>query len=186
MINYIKKPDNSRKKNLAIVRAGNKSLHRQYFYQNEKSRDWDRMIFSYEDLDDIDYQHCEFIVQGGMSKWTDFSNLLTNNFFDEYPYEYILVSDDDILPVEEDALNRLFAYTKQFNLHISQPALSHDSFASWRVTYFSPAFHVRYTNFVEVMCPVFSRHALDIIKPDVSIAVSGWGLDLILCLRKCS
>lgn len=179
MIDYIKKIDYKRKNNLVIVRAGNNSLHKQYFYQYEESRDWDRMIFSYECLDDIDYQHCEFIIKGGLSKWTDFSDLLMNNFFDQYPYEYVWVSDDDILPVEEDALNRLFSYAKKFKLQISQPALSHDSFASWRITYFSPAFHVRYTNFVEVMCPVFSQHALEIIRPDVSVAISGCGLDLI-------
>ena len=183
-MNFIKKANKKNKASLVIVRAGNKSLHSQYLYQDDNiSRTWDRLMLAYEDIEEIDLKKAEFIIKGKLSKWTDFSDLIKGGFFEEFRYDYIALLDDDILPVGENALDILFSRAREFNFQICQPSLSHDSFSSWRVTYCCPSFHARFTNFVECMCPVFSLSSLSVIKDDVAEAVSGWGLDLIFSER---
>jgi hypothetical protein len=167
------------KKNLVIVRAGSASLHKDYFHHDYPERSWDRMILTYVEPTQEDLNFCEFVVQGGLSKWTDLSDLLELGFFEEYSYEYIMIMDDDLLPNRASDFDILFNYAKAFNFSVCQPALSHDSFHSWEVTLRSPAFHVRYTNFVECMAPIFSKSGLYKLKPEIQIAISGCGLDLI-------
>jgi hypothetical protein len=38
---------------------------------------------------------------------------------------------------------------------------------------------MRFTNFVEIMCPCFSRHALELCRPYFRENRSGWGLDFL-------
>jgi hypothetical protein len=179
-MNFIKKSSKKINPNLVIVRAGAGSLHHEYFYPPEESpRNWDRMIFSYEDVKNIDHLKAEFIIKGGLSKWTDLADLLKNNFFEEYSYDHIMITDDDVLPVGDESINLLFTRAKEFNFQICQPSLTHESSCYWRINYHCPAFHVRFTNFVECMSPVFSRSALGKLKLDIEHSVSGCGLDLI-------
>lgn len=176
-IEFLKKSKRVSNKNLVIVRAGSDSLHRKYFDIME--RNWDRMIICYEEPNPFDFDNSEFVLKGGLSKWTDLSDLILLNFFDEFHYEYILVSDDDLIPSRADSVNFLFMKALEYNLDISQPSLTHDSYYTWLITIQSPGFHVRYTNFVECMCPVFSKKALLLAKNEIKLAVSGCGLDLI-------
>lgn len=178
-LNFIKSIDFRKNKNLVIVRSGLSSLHGQYFYDNSIPREWDRMILSYVDPVVRDIDECDFVVEGGLSKWTDFNDLLDMGFFSKYDYDYIMLADDDVVPFDLNSVNILFDRAKMFNLEICQPALTHDSYYSWVITLQSPAFHMRYTNFVECMCPVFSKNSLDIIKPVIATAVSGYGVDII-------
>lgn len=178
-IHFLKSIDSSKNKNLVIVRAGAESLHKHYFYEDTNQRSWDRMVLSYTAPTELDLNNCEFVVQGGLSKWTDCSELLGMDFFSKLGYEYVLLVDDDLVPSDHDAINILFERAKQFGFEVCQPSLTHDSYYSWVVTLQSPAFHARYTNFVECMCPVFSRNFLTGAQQEIGKAVSGCGLDLI-------
>lgn len=176
---FKKKSDLQSRKNLVIVRAGPASLHKNYFHHDYAERSWDRMILTYVDTDPDDLNFCEFLVQGGMSKWTDLSDLLKLGFFEEFNYDYIMIMDDDLLPNRASDFDVLFNYAKTFNFSVCQPSLSHDSFYSWEITLRSPSFHVRYTNFVECMAPIFSKSGLYKLQSEIDISISGCGLDLI-------
>ncbi len=178
-IKFLKNLDSQPKKNLVIVRAGLSSLHNQYFYESFEKKSWDRMILSYVEPNPLDLEKSEYVVQGGLTKWTDFSELINIGFFSNSGYEYILLADDDVVPSNSKTINLLFDIAKKFSFEICQPALTHDSYHSWYVTLQSPAFHLRYTNFVECMCPVFSANSIKILEKEIAIAKSGCGLDLI-------
>jgi hypothetical protein len=90
-------------------------------------------------------------------------------------YEYVWMPDDDIA-ADSACVHRLFSLAAEYELAVCQPAVGQGdvSFKSLRA---SPAYLLRYSRFVEIMCPVFSRAALQRVLPTFKLNVSGWGLD---------
>ena len=93
-------------------------------------------------------------------------------------YEAFAFIDDD-LPFTTAELNCLFVAGMAWNLQLYQPALTKDSACSHphlmemvdRYPYY------RRVPFVEVMCPFFSRAALEKCLWSFELNQSGWGLD---------
>jgi hypothetical protein len=92
-------------------------------------------------------------------------------------YDYLWCPDCDIRATTAQ-VNRLFEICAQHQLHLAQPAI-----AAGEVTYQflrpRPDVLLRYTPFVEVMCPVFSREGFWRVKSTFLETRSGWGLDLL-------
>ena len=176
---FLKKIPHKKNQNLVIIRCGANSLHNEFLYKGNNDESWDKMLLSYIPPSETDLNLSDYVVKGGLSKWTDINDLLNEKFFDEYKYEYVMIADDDILPTKENDINHIFEYARKFNFDICQPSLTHDSFCYWDITLRSPSFHVRFTNFVECMMPVFSLSSLKKLRFEISQAVSGCGLDLI-------
>ena len=80
-------------------------------------------------------------------------------------YELFFFPDDDLDFTTEDA-SRLFEICKAQDLMLAQPALDATSMVSFEITRAVPGSFLRYTNFVEVMCPVFI--ASTTLTPNVS------------------
>ena len=99
-------------------------------------------------------------------------------------YDAFWFPDDD-LAIQTPDINRMFALFHGFELSLAQPALTHDSYYSWRVLLQEPDNVLRMINFVEVMAPIFSRAALHTCLSSFTASPSGWGLDRIwpaLCM----
>jgi hypothetical protein len=95
-------------------------------------------------------------------------------------YDYFWMPDDDIelCPPE---INKLFDKARTLNLSLSQPSIekSDTSFPSWEVFIHRESMDFIATNFVEIMCPLFSRDALGKCLDTFRKSQSGWGLDLV-------
>jgi hypothetical protein len=91
-------------------------------------------------------------------------------------YERIWCPDDDIA-LGTLAINRMFSVVEQYGLQLAQPAIAAGdvSFQSFRP---KAGAVLRYSPFVEVMCPVFTREAFFRVRPTFRASRSGWGLDL--------
>jgi hypothetical protein len=91
-------------------------------------------------------------------------------------YERIWCPDDDIA-LDTLSINRMFSLMEQHRLQLAQPAIATGdvSFRSFRPR---PGALLRFTPFVEVMCPVFTREAFFRVRPSFLASRSGWGLDL--------
>ncbi len=94
-------------------------------------------------------------------------------------YRAVALFDDDIRVSTAD-LNRLFAVGDVFKLRLWQPALGEGSRATWPVTRRADGSLIRMTDFVEIMCPIFSREGLRTCLPTFTENVSGWSLDTVL------
>jgi hypothetical protein len=70
----------------------------------------------------------------------------------------------------------LFALTREYQLAIAQPAIATGD-TSYRVVRQHPGLLLRYAQFVEVMCPVLSRAALELVRPTLTANKSAWGVD---------
>ncbi len=91
-------------------------------------------------------------------------------------YEAILVMDDDIL-IRAAQINRLFKIRKKYDLWILQPAFEPKGKISHRITRVNPYTLLRYTNFVEVTCPLFRQDKLERFMKTYDPVLLGWGVD---------
>ena len=95
-------------------------------------------------------------------------------------YDYFWMPDEDVDLVSAD-INKMFEMMDAHNIDLAQPSIlkASDSFPSWpRFIHFDTGAAVIPTDFVEVMCPVFSRYALKQCIDTFPRSLSGWGLDL--------
>ncbi len=143
-------------------------------------KDFDYLIFVYDQTDfkeDI-FKHCRFIREKGY-KWQFMKKYLTPTFCESY--DFVFVWDDDI-DIEGFSYKNFLNIMMRNNLEVAQPALSPKSYYSHKITLQNPKYNIgRYTDFVEIMVPVFTKEAWKkfwfMIEPDYNFW--GWGYDLI-------
>lgn len=106
------------------------------------------------------------------AKFQCLHNNLIRNIVLEYDYIYLL--DDDI-EITSDQINELFRIAEKEDLQICQPA----TYNTGCPHLFEPqGSYIRYTNFVEMMQPLFKREALDKCIESVLLTNSSWGADV--------
>ncbi len=95
-------------------------------------------------------------------------------------YDYFFMPDEDIY-ISCDDINRLFLETEKRKLDLACPSIENSdiSFPSWSLFEHRDGIDITYTNFVEVMCPVFSKRAFDLCLNTFNKSQSGWGIDLV-------
>jgi len=91
-------------------------------------------------------------------------------------YEAILVLDDDIL-INSSKINKLFKIREEYDLWILQPSFEHIGKISHKITKVNPFTLLRYTNFVEMNCPLFSTNKLFDFLNVFDPTLAGWGTD---------
>jgi hypothetical protein len=111
---------------VVIVRAGPNSLHRDWLVGAERT--WDLVVSwfgdaPYEPVDD------EVVLNAKGGKWDVLHAQLTAAPELVAGYDYVWIPDDDI-EADAERVNRLFEIAAQYQLEISQPALSADSYFS--------------------------------------------------------
>lgn len=93
-------------------------------------------------------------------------------------YDWIWMPDYDV-HLKKDEIERMFKIAQDYNLNICQPSLTHDSYHSFPLVLNDPKKFIRYTNYVEVMCPLFKTEALKKVLWTFTLTYSGWAQDLI-------
>jgi hypothetical protein len=163
-------------RNLVVVRAGNQSLHPGWT-QDLATRDWDLVVSYFGDDPTLYRSAAERRID---DKGQKLEGLIA--LFAREPawreYDYIWLPDDD-LATDQAAISELFRTMAHEDLAIAQPSLSWASYFSYGITLHHPSFALRYTDFVEVMAPAFSRAALETCLPTFSENLSGWGLGFV-------
>lgn len=163
-------------KNLIIVCAGNDSLHLKW---SKNTNCFDLVVLYYGDCD-LTFNNFKskstncFKVKG--HKWHLISNYITNNLNKMFEYEYIWFPDDDLLTNSID-ISTLFNVCKKYNLLMGSPALS--GYVSHEIHKPQKNTLLRFTDFVEVICPVM--HIDSVLKLHFSFTLneSAWGLDFL-------
>ncbi len=112
-------------------------------------------------------------------KGSKFQNL--HNAYQAWPdlmraYEAVLVMDDDIL-IGGEEIARLFELRRELDLWLLQPAFSPWGKISHPVTRVVRTARLRYTNFVEMACPLFREDKLRAFIRVYDPVLVGWGVD---------
>jgi hypothetical protein len=162
-------------RNLVLVRAGRNSLHPKWVKGNGIAN-FDLLVVSYEA--DAPVEGTSIPVHHFPGRKIEGYNALFSCRQDLLEmYDYIAFFDDDLEIAKAD-INRLFEIGRKYKLDLFQPSLSWDSYFSYAATLTSGKFTLRYTNVVEMMCPVFSvpylRRALPLFGLGYEL-----GIDLI-------
>lgn len=156
------------KKYLVISAVGDESLHRHWC----QSKNYDTLLIYYGD--GVGYKHhSKYYKEAKGPKFH-----LIKQALEEIPelqyYTYIWMPDDDVY-LDSKEVFRLFEINTEFNLSISQPSI---------MGWYGPTAPLaeagtllRYTNWVEIMCPCMSRKALKVCLPTFDENKTGWSID---------
>lgn len=160
----------TQKENLVISTVGDQSLHR-YWIPSANSN-YDLGLIYYGDGEGYPDDTPLFIKRKGPKYH------LLHDIIEEYPevlnYKYIWMPDDDIaLPASE--IHRFFEINKRYNLWISQPSIM--GWYGLDVTLHHKDCFMRFTNYVEIMCPCLESDALRKCLPTFKENKTGWGID---------
>ncbi len=178
--NFFDRTGGRKRENLVILRAGSTSLHGEWARDlADVDRNWDLCISWYDDADpDPNEDGVDYVtIQRDVRKFAAFHQIFATRP-DFWDYRQIWLPDDDLM-VTRTAINRLFEICRRNRIELAQPALDEASHLTYPITKRDPRFAMRFTNFVEVMCPVFSRDALATCIDGFRSTVSSWGLDAI-------
>lgn len=162
-------------RNLIVLRAGNASLHRAWI---AGVPDFDLFISYYGNTPGRFRDDGDFYEERTGPKWSCIAELLEAHTDLLNDYDAFWFPDDD-LSVDTDTLNRMFAFFHAFDLSLAQPALTRNSYCTWKTLLQDPGCHLRFVGFVEVMAPIFSGAALRVCRATFSESRSGWGLDWV-------
>ena len=164
-------------RNLVIAPAGGRSLHREWM-GTPGVRSYDVWLNCYESGTRFDGDPVRILDARGTLKWQGMTRLLAEHGDEVLAYDAVWFPDDDV-SIAAAEVDRLFQAFHALDLWLAQPALGDGSYYSHPITLANGSFTARYTNFVEVMAPIFSRSALRACGPSFGGSVSGWGLDRV-------
>ena len=91
-------------------------------------------------------------------------------------YSAILVMDDDLL-ISGTSISSLFEVRERYDLWALQPAFDPRGKISWPITRVNPYTRLRFTNFIEMACPLFRKDKLDAFMAVYDPDLVGWGCD---------
>jgi len=171
------------KKFLVVVRAGAGSLHPSWL-KGSAQRSWDLLVHSFApECPWTNEEGVEIVrsegLEGAAPKFQAIHLLYQKRKSQFHAYDYIFLADDD-LAADVETVNKIFLLCEHYRLELAQPALTADSYASnWPITMENNSFLLRYTNFAEIMAPVFSRPFFERCAPTFCENVSGYGIELI-------
>jgi hypothetical protein len=165
-----------RRKNLVVLRAGDGSLHPQWLAGPQ--RDFDLFVSYYGKVEGRHRDSADLWEHRPGPKWSCIADLMAAHPGLVEQYDAFWFPDDD-LAADTDTLNRMFALFQGFGLKLAQPALTRDSYFSWRQLLQRDEFVLRHVAFVEVMAPLFTRSSLQLCLPSFGSSRSGWGLDWV-------
>ena len=150
------------KKYLLIVRSGPNSLHTEWEDETTYRKNFDLLSLDYfkrespnrKNANSSDFsEHIPGPKVHGLFHW------LNNNPAAFETYKYIGFFDDDIRTNHQN-ISRLFSYIELLDLQIAQPALTPESNYSLVITRQHESFLHRWSNWIEIMCPIFRSDVL--------------------------
>lgn len=164
---------NRKNDNLVFSSVGNYSFHKNW---HDKKVNFDLMLVNYSNSNPGFKNDADYYFEHKGSKFQNF-HYVFNNYKDVLDkYEQFFIVDDDI-KISSSGISALFDIHKKFNLSISQPAFSRRSKISHDITLVNPSYYMRYTNFIELTCPLFSKNSIYKFMEIYNPKLFGYGID---------
>lgn len=142
------------------------------------ARGWDLAFSVYDGTELTPADRVDLVHRYIGGKWDGIHAFFAANPERLAQHDLFWLVDDDI-EVSGQQADALFAYVRSHGFELAQPALTHDSYYSHRLTLQCPGFRHRHTNFVELMLPVVQRHLLERVLPLCLGTRSGLGIDWV-------
>lgn len=167
-------------KNLVVMPFGRKSL-RSDWLTDTRGRDFDVVLLCYHDMPGDPHVSHPALTSYQLNdfKWWMIADLFEGaapGLLAQYDNFYFI--DDDI-ETDKQSINFLFDCFARSPFGLAQPALTRDSFKSWKALRTRRCSGQRYLSTVELMCPLMKRDVLEALMPTFKLTKSGWGVDLL-------
>lgn len=162
---------------LIIARVGDNSLHQGWLEPRDQIN-FDLCISYYGDEPDRYKEDSDFYFARKGPKWPIIKEIVDLLGDKIKQYDAVWVPDDD-LKTNANTIHQMFETFVEQKLELAQPALTRDSYYSHSITLQKSDYLLRYSPFVEIMAPIFSRNFLHVCSKTFDINQSGWGIDLI-------
>ncbi len=164
------------RRNLIISPIGDTSVHASWLSQPEL-RSFDLFLIYYGQREDFGRAEATHYLRRKGFKWELIDHVCREHADLLDRYENIWCPDNDIR-VDTRGANQLFELFERYSLKLAQPAIAAGE-VSYETLRQRPAVVLRYSPYVEVMCPLFTRDALGRCQPTFLECRSGWGLDWV-------
>ncbi|WP_053433332.1 DUF707 domain-containing protein [Sporosarcina globispora] len=165
------------KRFLVMARVGDTSLHKEWLQPNG-CKNFDLFLEYYGNGSNDFRNDCDFYSEGKDTKWPRLYRIIEEYGEHIFNYDAVWIPDDDI-STDYSTINQMLEIFMHYDLLLAQPALTKDSFYSHKITKRKRGCLLRYTQFAEVMAPIFSREALQLCWKSFVKSRSGWGLDSV-------
>jgi hypothetical protein len=162
---------------LIVVRADHDSRHPDWL-RGSTERNFDLFVSYFGEEPNSFHEHADIYEAHPGMKWPRLYELFRGRRDWFLSYDACCFADDD-LSSNARTLNAMFDLFAEFQLWMAQPALGPGSSVSVPLTAQVRAARLRFTNYVDVMCPIFSKATLARVAPTFNQSVSGWGLDYL-------
>lgn len=162
--------------NLIISPVGDNSLHNNWIGNNIN---FDLILLYYGDNESVAQSythHTPYVYMAKGEKYHLLKSFISNNLDFISKYDYTWLPDDDVDISPED-INKLFNMAREYQLSISQPAM--EGHVSHEITKPVKDSILRYTNFVEVLAPLFDKETLLKVYDTFNLNYSSWGYDYL-------
>jgi hypothetical protein len=166
------RPDETTRPYLVFIRLG--ISHR--LALDDAQRNFDIALNCYGSPDESVRGNCEYLSVGGLNKYMAAREVLLPDLYRRY--RGVVFLDDDV-EVRASELTRFFAYCDAHAFELAQPSLTRDSHTWHRHLVNQKDFGWRSVRIVEVMCPYFSKAALEKLLSTFELSYSTWGLDYL-------
>jgi hypothetical protein len=165
------------RKNLILSVVGDESVHRSWLAGSEP-REFDVALVYFGDQPGRYAADAEHYLERRGIKFELLHQLLHSEWSGlAEQYERIWIPDDDVAGDLATA-NRLFRIAAEQRLEVCQPAIDRGDM-SFQTLRAEPGYLLRYSRFVEIMCPLFTRAALQKVLPLFVANRSAWGIDWV-------
>jgi hypothetical protein len=162
------------RKHLVLAAVGDDSVHGAWL--TDGARTFDVALAYFGDQPGRYAGDAEYYVERKGIKFSLLHDLVRNELAPVvFDYDYIWMPDDDVVAISWQ-IEHLFAMAARHRLAICQPAIGHGD-VSFETLRAHPEYLLRYSRFVEIRCPLFSRDAFVRVVPTFTQNVSGRGLD---------
>lgn len=162
--------------NLIISPIGDESFHHEWV---KGETNFDLVLIYYGDdefIAESNTKYTSHVYTAKGSKYHLIKSFIESNIEFISNYAYIWIPDDDV-SISTENINRLFSVADQYQLSICQPAM--DGYVSHEITKPISNSFLRYTNFVEVLAPLFSLESLLKVYKTFNLNYSSWGYDYL-------
>ena len=167
--------------NLVFSSVGDKCDPLSYWLNERSIKTFDLCVCYFGDSDQMQDKlsaQCSYFFAHKGSKFQNFHWVYTNYRSIIDRYDRVFIVDDDIIISTRD-INKLFEYQIMYDTWILQPSFLPASKISHPITRQVPGSDHRFTNFVEVNVPLFSKYAIDKCMEIYDPVLTGYGIDLL-------
>ena len=165
--------DDSKQKYLVFTSAGdNNNVHKWL----EGYREFDVWVCYYGNTVFEHKEQVDFYMNNKGGKFPNLQHIYLHHEKKLKNYQAVFILDDDVIINSAD-INRLFRIREQYDLWLLQPAFDPRGKISHPITERKAFSFMRYTNFVEMTCPLLRKDKLDEFMEIFEPTLVGYGTD---------